>query len=351
MTSIKRCASVWSCPTCSARICWSRGQELQELIDAHVEGGGDVLFVTATLPHHSGHSLFQSAEAVTDAWSYLKAGAPWRRWAERIGYMGAVTAKEPTHGANGWHPHVHALFFISGSIDDRTMEEFDVWLTDRWARKIEAFQDAPLEQGPNGPRLARRNLTEKPREDDPDPLFGRPHPRIGIRVVKGEKAGRYVAKMGLGREATRMDVKSGRDGNRTPLQILKDYAEHGDPHDAALWVEYCRVMKGRRHLVWSPGLKEKLEAFRGRQLELLTDEEAAAGPEPGDQDELVVQIDRVLWWGIRKALPELSEQWVCRYLDVYGLDSFIQLVRTAAVNASIQGEVRHDRAAKRLWLS
>ena len=35
----------------------------------------------------------------------------------RQGFKGLIRSLEVTHGANGWHPHTHELWFLKGSAE------------------------------------------------------------------------------------------------------------------------------------------------------------------------------------------------------------------------------------------
>ena len=61
--------------------------------------------------------------------------------------------------------------------------------------------------------------------------------------------------MGRRRRACPVGQKSGRAG-RSPFQLLADYADQNDARAGALFAEFAGVFKGRRQLVWSPGLKK-----------------------------------------------------------------------------------------------
>ena len=47
-----------------------------------------------------------------------------------------------------------------------------------------------------------------------------------------------------------------RPRGRSPFQLLADYADQNDARAGALFAEFAGVFKGRRQLVWSPGLKK-----------------------------------------------------------------------------------------------
>lgn len=51
LDGVQTCGSVWMCPVCAAKITEKRRQELQTMIDAHRANGGQLLFLTLTIPH------------------------------------------------------------------------------------------------------------------------------------------------------------------------------------------------------------------------------------------------------------------------------------------------------------
>ena len=76
-----------------------------------------------------------------------------------------------------------------------------------------------------------------------------------FQVQGATAAGNYVGKWGAAEELALSGKKSGRAG-RSPFQLLADYADQNDARAGALFAEFAGVFKGRRQLVWSPGLKK-----------------------------------------------------------------------------------------------
>jgi hypothetical protein len=71
--------------------------------------------------------------------------------------------------------------------------------------------------------------------------------------------GDYVSKYGKGRwsaadELARANTKRGRGARFAPFDLLRQVAFSGESQFAELFVEYARVFKGQRHLVYSNGL-------------------------------------------------------------------------------------------------
>jgi hypothetical protein len=180
-------------------------------------------------------------DAMTSAWSKLWAGNMGVKLRESLLLAGHIRALEVTHGANGFHPHFHALLFVWPG---RTKEQNWEALTKRW-------QSVTVRAGLPVPDLVR-----------------------GCRVDDGEKASAYVAKgvWGLESEVTKGHVKKGKRGSRTPFDLLRDYMA-GDRRAGALWRVYVDAFAGRRQLYWSNGLKKLLA------IADLSDEEIANRPD------------------------------------------------------------------------
>lgn len=127
----------------------------------------------------------------------------------------------------------------------------------------------------------------------------------GVSLEDGSKAASYASKWGLEHEMTKGHVKHGREGGRTPFDLLRWYLSEKSPEAARLFTEYAREFKGRNQLLWSRGLRDLLAL--GQEA---TDEELAASQ---DEDaSLFAEIPLNVWRIILKAdrRGELLE--VCR---------------------------------------
>ncbi len=244
-SGIETCGSVWHCPVCAAHIAEERRQEVEAVIQAHLARGGAVYMATFTVPHDRFQTCQELRVKVREAWGGLHNGSPWLRWKKRCRITGFVRALEVTHGGNGWHPHIHALYFVPAGVDEVTAQEFGIFLFERWARRVEK-----LDLGQCNPALWRFE-----------------------RTAQTERAGEYVTKWGADRELTQGHTKLAKGGGRSPWQLIIDMMR-GDKHARLLFREYAYAFKGARQLTWSRGLREEY-GLRGRE-----DDEIAADPEP-----------------------------------------------------------------------
>jgi hypothetical protein len=165
-----------------------------------------------------------------------------RRYKEAVRpfLVGSVTATELTGGgANGWHPHMHMILILTEDIDLSPMRE--AWLG--------ALKGAGLEGT-----------------------------GAGWDVREADETGKYLGKWGAAEELALSGHKKGRAG-RTPSQLLAASSDDADSRAGDLWSEYARVFRGRRQLVWSNKLKDRVG------IKEIADEEAAKDKEQPDQVE------------------------------------------------------------------
>lgn len=292
LSGLVTCGSVWACPVCSWKIAIGRGKEVQNIIDRHAGAGGGVYLVTATLPHDQGNALKPLREAVSNAWRKVTTRRQWRNLQQQIGYIGFVRALEVTHGENGWHPHLHILLFTKRPLQNAVKGLLESYLYEAWVKAI-------IQAGYRPPT--------------------REH---GLTVEDGRSAGHYVAKVtsGLAGEVATSAGKYGRNGSRTPLQILEDYGNREDPRDRQLWLEWISGMHGARQLTYSRGIRERyMQDGEKTDAELAADAEieddVLAYVIPGRSWDRLIRLDRQLTGNLMCLLETRGLDYAIRYLD------------------------------------
>lgn len=249
---LQTCSSVWACPVCSAKISERRRAELAELIQAHEATGGVVLLVTRTVPHRRTDDLGELLAKIATAERSYTGHRDYKALMSAFGLVGKVRALEVTHGeANGWHPHVHELVFLSMPVPLADLEED---LSRIW-------QGAALRAGLDLPSRAH-----------------------GLTVQDGSKAAKYASKWGLESELTQWHRKHGKVESRTPFDLLRSRFV-GDERAGALFVQYAEAFHGRHQLQFSRGLRQRY------QVEDWTDEELAAKQDDDSEFLGSIQLD------------------------------------------------------------
>lgn len=262
---VETCGSVWMCPVCASKISERRREELAAAVRRGEELGHRWLLVTYTIQHNAHHSLKSSLDGLLAALKAVASCRAGREFRERHGFRGMIKDLEITHGSNGWHPHVHMLMLVDPSTDP---EQFCAELRILWQKCVHL--KAMRTVNAHGIDVQAADMT------------------VAEYVTKFGRERRW----GLESEAAKSVVKMSKGSSRSPLGLL-EAAEEGCDASAALWREYAGVMKGKRQLTWSKGLR----AYLGLSDEA-SDEEIAAEEAPGG--ECVLQISSRDWervWG------------------------------------------------------
>lgn len=251
---VQCCKSVWLCPVCAAKISEKRRTELSEALAGWQESpAGEVrrlLLVTFTLSHTAGDTLATVFGALKKARRLLVSGKAAQAFKNEFGVVGMVRSLELTHGVNGWHPHLHVLYFFQEEVP---ILPFETAIKGRWSQCVRSAGSYASWQHGCDVRFSDRDISE------------------------------YLAKWGKepdwtpAHELTKGVSKLGKRGGRTAMQLLSDYLD-GDEQAGRLWLQFAVNLKGERQLFWSKGLRQLL----GLEAEK-TDEELAV-----EQEEIAV---------------------------------------------------------------
>lgn len=289
------CGSVWTCPVCASKITEKRRAELSQGVQKWQDNGGGVLLLTLTVPHYAHQRLQTVLKGISDARGRMLNRKPWKRLSSSLGIVGQIRATEVTHGANGWHPHFHVLLFLRDPLAKSEIDGTNAAILEQWKSACVAA--------------------------------GLPEPnQHGVSLEDGSKAAAYASKWGLEHEMTKGHVKKGREGGKTPFDLLRSHLA-GDPAAGSLFSEYAKAFKGKRQLVWSSGLRDRLDLGDER-----TDEELA---NTHDQDAvLFAEIPLDLWRAVLQADKRGEVLESCRH----GINSFYDLMIDIAEKSGLIGD-------------
>lgn len=279
---LQTCASVWCCPVCAAKISERRRQELHDLIEAHHEAGGVVLFLTKTAPHKRTDDLGQLLDQFAQADASLKAHRDYKSLMKSLGSVGTVRTMEVTFSeANGFHPHIHELLFVfrpaegwpGGTTGQAELSGIEDELYRLWS-------GAAVRAGFNAPSRAH-----------------------GLSLQNGDHAAKYASKWGLESEMTQWHRKRGKVSSLTPFDLLRWFLADGSARAAQLFRIYAENFHGRHQLQYSRGLKKLYSVGEA------TDEELAAAKD--DDAQLLGSLSVAQWrlvvgHGQRGALLEVA---------------------------------------------
>ena len=253
------CGSVWACPVCSAKVQERRREEIAKAFVWAYANGLQPVMITLTAPHKRCHQLEDLMLQQRAALRMLRKGRGWDKFMMQIGYQGLIRALETTHGRNGWHPHVHEIWFVSSKIE---AENLLAAILKKWTSAC-----------------IRAGLL-----DAKDNRQMKAFARHAVDVKGWCSTSDYLAKAddakhwGADREMAKGSTKKGRAKGLHPFGLLAN-ASAGDCGAGELYVEFVDAMKKLRcrQLYWSPFLKGRVG------LQEKSDEEIAAEErEPAD---------------------------------------------------------------------
>jgi hypothetical protein len=267
---LQTCALPWLCAVCAPKISERRSGEIEAAMTVCKAQGGQVLMPTFTVPHGRKDPLADTLDLIKKALRSMGQSRKYREMQDRLGVVGRIIATEITHGeANGWHPHFHELWFFECAGVD--LEQLELELFRMWRAACIKFG------------------------------LGEPSRKHGVVVQDGSRAAQYVSKMGqkewgLADEIAKASSKSGRKGSRSAWQLLDcmidpEATPVHQKRAEGLFREYAEATKGRRQLVWSPGLKKRYAITE------MNDEELCAQVE--EDSVLIAQIPLEAWRAIR----------------------------------------------------
>lgn len=241
LDGVQHCGSVSLCRVCSATIRGHRALEVAAIAAAHAGAGGKFSMLTLTIVHSRDDPLVELYAAVKGSWRSFQQSKRFRHYRRQL--AGQIVTTEITLGDNGWHVHLHVLLlwepglFASEGKRRRHARGFVRWGERAWADQVERRTG----KRPNGHGFDLRTLPAS--------------------------AATYVAK--IASESTRADYKT-----RDALTVITDGVQASDPVAIARWREWVSVMKGKRVIVFSDGLRARyLTDENGDEIASLTDEE------------------------------------------------------------------------------
>jgi len=262
------CGSPWSCPICAERISKGRQEQIKKVYEAAKSHAvnGSVYMLTFTVRHGLGDDCAVLVGKMKHAMQLLQKTIAWKGCTRRealkrpkadsmpfLDYIGRIAALEATHGANGWHPHEHHLWFFKKKLCSSEVKALKTRLFEAWAECcVKAGMRAPLAE-------------------------------FGLDVRAALSAAEYLAKFadlgherrwGPEKELASSHSKRASMGGRSPMKILWDACTSGnledfDPaqpmtvmnRDAYLFRDFSAAFLGKHQLQLSRTLKTWLRSM------------------------------------------------------------------------------------------
>lgn len=290
-----RCGRAMVCPVCGGTIREARRAVADRALVAVEEHGLQASFVTLTVRHLKHTQLRESLELVRSCWADVVRTRAYRTLADQLGGVGMFSALEVTHGAHGWHPHLHLALIPGVGRWDKAAKAPATPGVYRLASDAEfaALAHTVVNQWILAVRKrggqAGRRAQMVVRSWDGSGLAKYLSKTGGFEVAVGDDGTPVEMKARtLTAELTRGDYKQGSGSHPFELAML---AGSGDKKAGLLWWEYERGMRGLRWWRVSHHLADLL----GITDDERTDEEIAADDDDKD-GAVLLYVERTAWW-------------------------------------------------------
>lgn len=311
MRGVETCGSGHSCPLCAPSIYHERGEEIQQALRS--AGHERVVMATLTLRHSRRMALRALQRLLSLCHSELWAGRAGRRLKDELGKIGHIRSHETNWGSeNGWHPHLHVLWFFDREHID--MQRAQKIVAEHWRAVVSRCYE----------RLRRsvdRSASEE-KSDDPSTLrkyaklWGAaylkdgldagadrwqrdfdtlgslesilPTVESGVALTRADNTETYLTKMGL--EVSGICQKNASEAHATHWEVYRRAAA-GNAQARVLVQEHYAALKGTAIIAWSPGLRKLLKLRPERPDETVPQDAV----EFGEQTRLVAHLPGDLW--------------------------------------------------------
>lgn len=284
MMGIQTCHSSWSCPRCTPITMAKYGAEIACAIDALQTWHKQSAFmITFTMPH----SIMMRAKTVFKilqiAWrdfaratkqkrnhgnadgkkrrSLIRGNDPFGEFREKLGIKHFVRVYEFTWGPRyGWHPHIHALFWVPNENWDK-IGQYEQKLLDRWwhctkRATIKVFNKEldPLNPDMEKMRETLENVEDYYREERKYTPGSRPlcFSKEKDGSIHKQHSSHYISGWSGDDELT-AGYKTASEGHFTPYQLLEEAYRNPKVRKKylQLFVEYAQATFGKYRIRFS----------------------------------------------------------------------------------------------------
>jgi len=255
LTNLITCDS-YSCPVCAAKRAEQDRHEISVALAQAKKLGYFPIMITYTMSHHAWDKLKYLQQGLNTVYKQCFSGRWYNDLRQEWGVVGLIKAWEVTHGTNGWHPHIHAIWLLETELTPSQANALQNFISSRY-----------------------RGVMEKNR------FFASESYGVDVRTAESDIAD-YIAKFGrepsekkwgVDQEIARSSSKKSAVDGLTPFQLLEAACGHKAElerisvihHTATdsealtcaenLYKEYFLAFKGVPRLYWSPNLAKLLD--------------------------------------------------------------------------------------------
>ena len=303
---LNRCNSSWGCPTCTPRRMAQYGTRIAAMIDAlKAKYKQSACMITFTVPHRKWMNINDIYQILQDTWrEYSRqyrtsrtkkytlkknvdedkravgkkgetreyeiklSNTSYAALREKFQIVHNVRVYEFTWGPNGWHPHIHALFWIPEHLFDQLNLSWSKTLSDEWLNTCKKIMYKHyVKKNPDNAEKIKGIVDELFNERQYKHravYFSADNNGKILRV----KSSHYISGWGGDMEVcNERKMKRAAEGHYSPLQILQEAYKHRKDKDATeknywlnLYLDFIKVTFGHRRVQFSKSGLNKIAA-------------------------------------------------------------------------------------------
>lgn len=232
----------WACPICGPKRAYLRALEIEQAILAAHRMGHKMVFLTFTMAHRKRDACIDTRKGIQDCYSQMMNRRALRKVLDRFGYVHQCRSWDFTWGSNGWHPHIHAIWFFNS---DETAMDISVALN-----RVIADLWSDLVQKRTNRRASKKHGYDCEPVDMGEPYAG---------ACEGDDADDRAARLARYEAKSMSNYAASADknaGQMTPYDLLvrqddEHYAEY-----ARAYYDFYKGQKGVKRIRFSQGFRE-----------------------------------------------------------------------------------------------
>lgn len=297
-----KCGSPWICPSCSATLSMTRGEQLKHMVDCGRENGRAYGMAVLTVQHSKGDLLQDRQDILDDIWRKARTRTSFRTFLKenniRFLHRGYEIMASIKDGKPDWHPHYNIIFDYD--FLPNMSKEAKIQYELKTAKTIWNVCNS-IAVKYHGIHLKEPFLQEVTKQHKgKNEIITKSHIQVkGGVSFNLDFIEEYTTKFGLVEEATAGIYKSGKESFH-PFQILDFIRKEDETMSKAekillirMFREYALATKGKSFFRFS---RESVEYYRENynlDLKILDDELEIQNRE--SQGDVIYSVELKLW--------------------------------------------------------
>lgn len=254
LRGVTYCHNTWACPSCTPRAMMKIATRLKAAYKMLGERGYEARMITFTVPHQViyaknvtfGANLNIMLHFLRTTFNSFLSGT-----IKHVRPKDCYTFQifEVTHGKNGWHPHIHAIYWFK---------------KEEWSAFLEKEQNLVESWHRHCCKIGKKMMTDEMiNQADYEEILGTlpTSNNPGVYISKHTNEVYNYINDGLANEVTTLHFKEARRGNLTIWQILDLALKDNNEQCWKLFIEYALATQGLHRWRFNRGFVTEIDCY------------------------------------------------------------------------------------------